>query len=49
MAGRYDLVLDTAIEDLAGNRIGQPFDIDVFEHVTQHIETKTVSLPFDIR
>ncbi len=47
-AGQYQLVVDTAIEDLAGNRIGQPFDIDVFEHVTQHIETRTISLPFDV-
>jgi hypothetical protein len=47
-AGDYRLVVDTAIEDLAGNRIGQPFDIDVFDHVTQHIETRTISLPFSI-
>jgi len=40
--------VDTAIEDLAGNRIGQPFDIDVFDRVTQHIETRTISLPFSI-
>lgn len=47
--GDYQLVVDTAIEDVAGNRIGQPFDVDVFEHVTQHIATKTISLPFTIR
>ena len=47
--GDYQLVVDTAIEDLAGNRIGQPFDIDVFEHVTQHIVTKTISMPFSVR
>ena len=45
-AGSYRVVVDTAIEDLAGNHIGQPFDIDVFEHVTEHIATKTISLPF---
>jgi hypothetical protein len=48
-AGDYRLIVDTGIEDLAGNRIGQPFDVDVFEHVTQHIETKTLSLPFSVR
>lgn len=48
-AGGYNLVVDTGLEDLAGNRIGQPFDIDLFDHVTQHIETKTVSLPFVVR
>ena len=44
--GPYQLVVDTAIEDLAGNHIGQPFDVDVFETVTKHIATKTTSLPF---
>jgi hypothetical protein len=48
-AGDYNLVVDTGLEDLAGNRIGQPFDIDVFDQVTQHIATKTVSLPFVVR
>jgi len=48
-AGDYQVVVDTALEDLAGNRIGQPFDIDVFEHVTEHIAMKTISLPFSVR
>jgi len=47
--GSYQLVVDTAIEDLAGNHIGQAFDIDVFERVTQHIATKTISIPIAIR
>jgi len=46
--GLYQLVVDTGIEDLAGNHIGQPFDVDVFEKVTEHIDTKTVSLPFGV-
>jgi hypothetical protein len=48
-AGDYQLVVDTAIEDLAGNHIGQAFDIDVFERVTEHIAAKTISLPFSVR
>jgi hypothetical protein len=48
-AGDYQLVVNTAIEDLAGNHIGQPFDIDTFERVTEHITSKTVSLPFAVR
>jgi hypothetical protein len=48
-AGKYQLVVDTALEDLAGNHIGQAFDIDVFAPVTEHISTKTISLPFAIR
>ena len=47
-AGEFRLVVDTAIEDLAGNHIGQPFDIDTFERVTEHITSKTVSLPFAV-
>ena len=47
--GDYHLVVDTAIEDLAGNHVGQPFDIDTFEHVTEHITSKTISLPFAVR
>jgi hypothetical protein len=46
--GDYQLIVDTGIEDLAGNHVGQLFDIDVFEHVTEHIETKTIPLPFSI-
>jgi hypothetical protein len=48
-AGNYQLIVDTTLEDLAGNHIGEPFDIDTFEHVTERITTKTVSLPFAIR
>jgi hypothetical protein len=48
-AGAYQVVVDTGLEDLAGNHIGQPFDIDVFEHVTEHITSATVSLPFSVR
>jgi hypothetical protein len=47
-AGDYHLIIDTGLEDLAGNHIGQPFDIDTFEKVTEHITTTTVSLPFKI-
>ena len=47
--GNYRVVVDTAIEDLAGNKIGQPFDIDVFDTVTERITTTTTSIPFEIR
>jgi hypothetical protein len=48
-AGAYQLAVDTAIEDLAGNHIGQAFDIDTFEHVTEHITSTTIWLPFNVR
>jgi hypothetical protein len=46
--GPHHLVVDTALEDLAGNHIGQLFDIDVFNRVTEHITTQTVAVPFDV-
>ncbi len=48
-ADDYRVVVDTAIEDLAGNHIGQAFDIDVFQRVTEHISAATISLPFSAR
>jgi ketosteroid isomerase-like protein len=48
-AGTYRLIVDTALEDLAGNHIGQPFDIDVFDRVTEHITTQTIAVPFGVR
>ncbi len=47
--GSYRLVVDTSLEDLAGNHIGQPFDIDVFERVTERITTTTTAVAFDVR
>jgi len=48
-AGAHKLVVDMSLEDLAGNKIGQPFDIDVFDRVTERITSSTTSLPFEIR
>ena len=48
-AGPHRLLVDTSLEDLAGNKIGQPFDIDVFDRVTEPITTATTSVPFEIR
>jgi len=47
-AGDYSLSVDTTLEDLAGNRINRPFEVDVFERVEERITTTTVSLPFQI-
>ncbi len=48
-AGDYSLSVDTTLEDLAGNRINRPFEVDVFERVEERITTTTVSLPFQVR
>jgi hypothetical protein len=47
--GSYRLIVDTSLEDVAGNKIGQPFDIDVFDKVTERITTSTTTLSFDVR
>jgi hypothetical protein len=49
VAGAYRLVVDTDLEDVAGNRIDQPFDIDVFDTVTEHLTTRHIDVPFGIR
>lgn len=35
--------------DVSSNRINQPFDIDVFDKVSKHLMTRTVSVPFSVR
>jgi len=47
-SGRYRLLIDAGLEDTAGNRIGEPFDIDVFDRVSEHLTTRTVTLPFAV-
>ena len=47
--GHHELVIDMALEDLAGNRIGRPFDVDLFERVTERITAVTTTLGFDVR
>lgn len=47
-AGSHELVVETSLEDVAGNRVGRPFDVDTFREVTKQIETPTVSVPFRV-
>jgi len=48
VAGQYRLVVETALEDLAGNHIGRPFDVDTFDKVTRTVTSPTVEAPFQI-
>jgi hypothetical protein len=48
-AGAYQLVADTRLEDLAGNSLGRPFEVDVLRPVEKKITTKTVSVPFRVK
>lgn len=47
-AGEYRIAVDTALEDLAGNRVGRAFDVDTFERVTVRVNRGSVFLPFRI-
>ncbi len=47
--GTYDLVIQTTVEDLAGNNIGKAFEVDLFTGVERHLKTSSVKLPFEIR
>ena len=48
-SGDYRLVVDTALEDLAGNSIALAFDIDVFEQVHERIASSTITLLFHVQ
>jgi hypothetical protein len=46
-AGKYNLSVATHIEDLAGNNIGKPFEVDLFEGV-QRLTNSVIKLPFTV-
>jgi hypothetical protein len=48
-AGNHSLVISMALEDLAGNRIGRPFDVDEFTSPVPRISNETTSLSFQAR
>jgi hypothetical protein len=47
--GAYRVSVQTTIEDLAGNNIGKPFEVDLFEGVQRRLTNETVALPFEVR
>ena len=48
-AGAYHLVADTRLEDLAGNGIGRPFEVDVLRPVERQVKTETVRVRFEVK
>jgi hypothetical protein len=48
-AGQYHLEADTRLEDLAGNNIERPFEVDVFRRVERRVKGKTVKVSFQVR
>ena len=47
--GTYKLVGDTKLEDVCGNHVGEPFEVDLFKPITRRIESKTFERPFTVR
>jgi hypothetical protein len=47
--GAYQLTVATRLEDLAGNSIGRPFEIDVLHPIGSRFKEQTVKLPFEIK
>lgn len=46
--GNFSVAIDTALEDLAGNSIGRPFEVDAVRTIERRIATDTYTLNFRI-
>lgn len=47
-AGTYQLLVDRALEDNAGNSVARPFEVDVFERIERRSTPETIAIPFVI-
>lgn len=47
--GTHRLLVQTTIEDLAGNNIGKPFEVDLVETTQRSLTNSTVKLSFKVR
>lgn len=47
--GRYEILIDTRLEDPSGNSIGRPFEVDILRPVEKRVAAKVVSLSFSVR
>jgi hypothetical protein len=47
-SGNYRLVVGTDLEDVSGNSIARPFEVDVTRPISVRVRTETVALPFRI-
>ncbi len=46
--GNYFLSVGTILEDLAGNTINHPFEVDVFERISERISREKIQIPFTV-
>ncbi len=47
--GGYKLVVDARLEDVCGNRVGEPFELDVFRPIPLRPAAKLVERPFAVK
>ncbi|HLJ10357.1 MAG TPA: hypothetical protein VKU82_04175 [Planctomycetaceae bacterium] len=47
-SGRHQIVIDTTLEDLAGNRIGHPFEVDEVGPIRKTLEAEMLRIPFEV-
>lgn len=47
-AGPHRLVIDTTLEDLAGHRVGEPFEVDEFKPIQAQVRPRTVEIAFSV-
>jgi hypothetical protein len=47
--GNYELEIPMILEDLAGNKVGKVFDVDVFDEVQRTAVPDVVALPFSVQ
>ena len=48
-AGTYQLVVDKRLEDLAGNNVARPFEVDEELPVEREVKTETVKIAFEVK
>lgn len=48
-AGKYVFSVDRTLEDLAGNSLAHPFEVDEFHPIQKQVNAELVKLPFEIR
>ena len=46
--GAYAIAIDSSLEDVAGNSVQRPFEVDVFDKIEQVVASPTVRLPFTL-
>lgn len=47
--GEYQLIVETRLEDLAGNNLNRPFDRDLLNVDNTNAETKQIEIPFSLK